>query len=89
VSKEKIITSWLSEEDITNLENQIKIKEILDFDYYTDIGGAIVMIFVILVLGFVAKKQRTLSQKVDNDVEKQAKKEKAKLNLKENKRIQF
>jgi hypothetical protein len=67
----------------------MKINEILDFDYYTDIGGALVLSLVILVLGFVVKKQREISQKVNNDVEGQAKKAKAKLNLKENKRIQF
>jgi hypothetical protein len=37
----------------------------------------------------VFKKQREMSQKVNNDVEGQAKKAKARLNLKENKRIQF
>jgi hypothetical protein len=89
VTSEKIMTTWLSDEDIKSLENKMKINEILDFDYYTDIGGALVLSLVILVLGFVFKKQREISQKVNNDVEGQAKKAKAKLNLKENKRIQF
>jgi hypothetical protein len=65
------------------------MEEILDYDHYWDIVGAILISFIALVVGFVAKKQRSLSHIVNLDVEKQAKKSKSKLNLKENKRVQL
>jgi hypothetical protein len=89
VATEKIITTWLTESDIKSLESKINIEEILGFDYYMEIGGVSVLSIVILVLGYIFKKQRALNQLLGNDAENQVKKSKAKKNLKENVRVQL
>jgi hypothetical protein len=89
VTTEEIIESWLSEDDIASLQSKIKIKEILSFDHYESIVGAVLISLIALIMGFIFKKQRTLSKQVENDVEKQVKKFKTKQNLKENKNVRF
>jgi heme exporter protein D len=54
-----------------------------------EIGGVSVLSIVILVLGYIFKKQRALNQLLGNDAENQVKKSKAKKNLKENVRLQL
>jgi hypothetical protein len=87
VLTEKIIESWLTDDDISSLKNKITIKEILDFGHYESIVGAVLMSVIILVVGFIFKKQRNLTQQLETDLEKQFKKSKTKQNLRENTRV--
>jgi hypothetical protein len=45
------------------------------------------MSLIILVVGFIFKKQRNITQQLETDLEKQFKKSKTKQNLKENTRV--
>jgi hypothetical protein len=57
VSAEKIIESWLSEDDIASLQSKITMKEILNFDHYESIVGAVLISVIALIMGFVFKKK--------------------------------
>jgi hypothetical protein len=62
VSTEKIIESWLSDDDISSLKSKIAMKEILEFDRYESIVGAVLISIIALVIGFVCKKQMAISK---------------------------
>jgi hypothetical protein len=89
VATEKILESWLSEDDISSLRSKIAMKEILEFDHYESIVGAVLISIIALVTGVLCKKQINISKQLNYDIEKQTKKSKSKQNLKENKKLQF
>jgi hypothetical protein len=89
VATEKLIESWLSDDDVSSLKSKIAMKEILEFDHYESIVGAVLISIIALITGVLCKKQINISKQLNYDVEKQAKKSKSKQNLKENKKLQF
>jgi hypothetical protein len=84
VTEEKIITSWLTKDEIDKLHDLVLFNEILDFDYYFEISIGIVTLLLITIACTNYKSISRISRRIYNESLEKARKAKNKQNLREN-----
>jgi hypothetical protein len=83
-SPQKIITSWLTKDEIDELHDLVLFNEILDFDYYFEISIGIVTLLLITLACTNYKSISRISRRIYNESLEKARKAKNKQNLREN-----
>jgi hypothetical protein len=90
VSTNQIITSWLTSDDILELEKQVNSSINLDLEDYLEITGGAFLLLLSVVVGVMFKRHKQMSEKIGPAPQEMLlRKSKAKKNLKENKRAQY
>jgi hypothetical protein len=90
VSTDQIITSWLTSDDILELEKQVNGSINLDLEDYLEITGGAFLLLLSVVVGVMFKRHKKMSEKIGPAPQEMLlRKSKAKKNLKENKRAQY
>jgi hypothetical protein len=89
-AQEKIIDTWLTEDDISKLKNMVPDEGILTIEDYLEMAGGVLLLVLSILVGITLKKQsQTPKYTGVPPQEMLLRKNKAKKNLKENKRVQY
>ena len=87
-TEEKIILSWLSDDNIKDLENKIfkeDLIEELDYGAYIDLALILIVTIIIPVIGFLVKAYSNVN--MPNNFDEKKRVQQAKNNLKQNKNV--
>jgi hypothetical protein len=89
-AQEKILDTWLTEDDILKLENMVPDDGIFTIEDYLEMAGGVFLLVLSVLVGITLKKQsQTPKYTGVPPQEMLLRKNKAKKNLRENKRVQY
>jgi hypothetical protein len=89
-AQEKILDTWLTEDDISRLENMVPEDGIFTIEDYLEMAGGVFLLVLSILVGITLKKQSQTPRYTGVPPQEMLlRKNKAKKNLKENKRVQY